>query len=491
MQADKPCGWWSRPSGGREVLVVALPLILSTVSWTVMNFVDRMFLFYHSAAEMAAAMPAGLLHFTMLCFFWGTAGYVNTFVAQYEGAGKPHRIGLVVAQGIRIGLLATPLFLLSIPLAGPIFRFAAHDPHVVLHEIVYFQSLAFGAGGTIVAIAISSFFSGRGDTRTVMYVDSSAAALNVLLDYLWIFGHAGFPELGIEGAGIATAVCQWAKAAAYWVLMNRPQYRERYALRAGRRFDRALFGRLIYYGGPSGLQMLIELSAITLFIMLVGRLGEFAMVTTTLAFNVNSVAFVPVLGLGIAVSTLVGQRLGADQPHLAARATWTSVQIAMGYCGLMAILYVAAPDLFLLAHAQRDTAESFAPTRDQVVILLRFVAAYCVLEAAEVLFASAIKGAGDTRFVLLNSIVTAPLPILCGYVGVRYYSQGLIYCWWVITLWIMLLSVVFCLRFLQGHWRSMRVIEADTLPDLVTASELSASKPIRAEEDPAPGQLSS
>ena len=97
--------------------------------------------------------------------------------------------------------------------------------------------------------------------------------------------------------------------------------------------------------------MLVEIAGFTLFLLLVGRLGPDAMAATTLAFNVNSVAFVPMLGLGIAVTTMVGQQLGRNQPDLAARATWTALWMAVVYMGTMAVLYVAAPDLFLLGHA--------------------------------------------------------------------------------------------------------------------------------------------
>lgn len=78
------------------MLALALPLVISTASWTVMNFADRMFLLWSSTEAMAAAMPAGMLYFTMVCFPLGVAVYVNTFVAQYEGAGCPERIGAVV-----------------------------------------------------------------------------------------------------------------------------------------------------------------------------------------------------------------------------------------------------------------------------------------------------------------------------------------------------------------------------------------------------------
>ncbi len=100
--------WWIRPCGGRDVLRVALPLIISTASWTLMNFIDRMFLLWHSPSEMAAAMPAGMLLFTLLCFPLGVASYVNTFVAQYHGTGQNERIGSAIWQAMRIGWISTP-----------------------------------------------------------------------------------------------------------------------------------------------------------------------------------------------------------------------------------------------------------------------------------------------------------------------------------------------------------------------------------------------
>ena len=124
-QAVERESWWSRPCGGREVLAIALPLVVSTMFWSIQWFVDRMFLMWHSSAEMTAALPAGMAHWTMICFPAGIASFVNTFVAQYHGEGKPERIGLAVAQGVRLGWICTPLFLLSIPLAPLLFGASA------------------------------------------------------------------------------------------------------------------------------------------------------------------------------------------------------------------------------------------------------------------------------------------------------------------------------------------------------------------------------
>jgi MATE family multidrug resistance protein len=451
--------WWSRPCGGREVLQLALPLVISTLSWTIMNFTDRMFLMWYSPAAMAASLPASMLHFAVLCFPLGIASYANTFVAQYNGAGRPDRIGQVVFQASVFSLAMIPLILATNPLAPVVFQLSGHGPALVELESVYYQTLSWGAGGVILAAALSTYFTGRGLTKTVMIVDSFVAGLNIVLDYAWVFGVWGFPEKGIEGAAWATVVALWVKCAIYLWLILYGRDRALCGVRSGMKFDGDLFRRLMRFGAPAGLQMLIEVSAFTLFILMVGQLGEEALSTSTMAFNVNSVAFLPILGLGIAIATMVGNQLGQDQPDLAARAVWTSFVIALAYSAVMAVLYLGAPDLFLMGHAANSNPAEFARLRDVTVVLLRFVAAYCLFDAMNIVFVSAIKGAGDTRFVVGTSLFTSPIPVLAGWVGVHYFGAGLIWCWWVITGWIMALGIIYWLRFLQGKWRTMRVIE--------------------------------
>ena len=111
-----------------------------------MNFIDRMFLLWYSEESMAAAMPAGMVHFALICLPLGIASYVNTFVAQYHGAGHPKRIGPAVWQGARIGLFCIPLFLAMIPAAPWIFRLAGHKAGLAAQETLYFQTCTFGAG---------------------------------------------------------------------------------------------------------------------------------------------------------------------------------------------------------------------------------------------------------------------------------------------------------------------------------------------------------
>jgi multidrug resistance protein, MATE family len=473
--------WWSRPCGVRDVVTLALPLVISTISWTVMNFVDRMFLAWHSLTAMAASMPAGMLFFSLVCFPMGLLSFVNTFVAQYHGAGRPERIGVAVGQALRLAIYMVPLFLLAIPVAPYLFYLAGHEPLLAGLETIYFQILMFGAGALVISTAQSTFFTGRGETRAVMVVDVTAAVVNIVLDYFWIFGIAGFPAMGIEGAAWATVASQWLRVGHYWLLIETPRNRFAYGLVRGRSYDPILLRRILRFGIPSGFQFAVEVAGITLFIMLIGRLGSDAMVATTLAFNVNSVAFVPIFGLGIAVATMVGQQLGQDRPDLAARATWTSYWIAMVYTGAMAVLYWGTPDLFLVGHAAGMAEGDFQRLREITVVLLRFVAMYALFDATALIFMSAIKGAGDTRFIMILTAMTAPLPIVFSLLGVHGFGGGLLWCWTVFTAWLCMMGTIYLLRFLQGRWRKMRVIE----PELVQEDVPGVDRTDAADHQPA------
>jgi MATE family multidrug resistance protein len=163
-----------------------------------------MFLTWYSANAIAASMPASMVSQTIMSFFIGVTGYTSVFVAQYYGAAKYNRVGPVIWQGIYISIFGGILLLLFIPFTENIFKFFGHDPAIQKEEVTYFRVLCFSGFPAIACAAISGYFSGRGRPWPVMWVNCLAAAINILLDYAFIFGKLGFPEWGIKGAGIAT-----------------------------------------------------------------------------------------------------------------------------------------------------------------------------------------------------------------------------------------------------------------------------------------------
>jgi multidrug resistance protein, MATE family len=458
--------WWGRPAGGREVLALALPLIISTSFWAISWFFDRLFLTWYepSGGTMAASMPSGMLHWTMVCLPSGVASYVNTFVAQYHGAGQQRRIGLVVGQGLWLGIASIPLFALTVPLAHYLFQAIATDARQVTLQTWYFQSLTLGAPAMVMSNALSAFYTGRGKTMLVMLVNIAGNSVDLFLDYAMVFGEFGFPEWGIVGAGVSTSIGHWFNLAVFGLLMLRPAEWKTFGLADAWKLDVPLMTRLLRFGFPSGLPMLIESLGFALLTLFISALGKVEGAATSLAFNVNAVAFVPIIGLGIGVSTLVGQYLGENRDDLAARATWTGLTFGLGFSALFAAAYWFVPDWFIYFHEQGANETEFTEVRNLTILLLRFVAIYCLFDATQIVFVSALKGAGDTRFVLLVAIFLSTLAIIIGKFLEHRYRWGVYGWWYVMTGWICSMAIVYLLRFIQGGWRAMRVIEPELVP---------------------------
>ena len=425
-----------------------------------MTFMDRMFLKWESGTAMAASFSASTLWFAVLCLPLGICMYCATFVSQYHGNGQPRRVGPSVWQGVWAALMISPLMLLAIPLAPAVFRLADHGPVALEMETRYFQIICYGAPAMLVAQALSAFYAGRGKTAVVMRIDVGVAVVNLVLDYFWIFGKAGFPAMGIAGAGWATVVALWIKAVLYFVMVLRRENRERFATGQGMWLEWKLFRRLLYFGGPSGFQLLLDVVGFTIFVLLIGRLGNVESEATSMAFSISTLAFMPVWGLGQAAGILVGQRLGENRDDLAARSTWTTLWIAVTYMALISASFVGIPDLFLAGFfATNELTEHEQAVKAMAKLLLCFVAAYNLLDAALMVFVSAIKGAGDTPFVLRASLVMAVALAAMSWLAVEVWHVGIYGCWVLITMWIWVLGTIFLLRFLSGKWRSMRVIE--------------------------------
>ncbi|HEY3378846.1 MAG TPA: MATE family efflux transporter [Armatimonadota bacterium] len=455
--------WWRGESGYHEVLALAWPLFLSQGSMTILQFIDRMFLTWYSPAGMAAAGSSGMLSFTMQALFLGLTGYAGVFVAQYTGAGKPRQAIAAVWQALYLSVLASLIILLLLPVGGLVFRLAGHDPAMQALERVFFTICLCGSFAFIASSALSAYFIGRGLTRIVLRNSLVSMVINIVLDYLLIFGHFGCPRLGVAGAALSSVLAQTVALVLYFLAFLRESNVAH--ARGTWRPDFTLARRMVRYGLPNGLQFALDMIGWTTFLLLIGRLGVTDLAASNLAFQINSLAFFPIIGFAMAASTLVGQNLGKSRADLADRAVWSAIHLSLCFTGVLALCFLFIPGWLLAPFGAEADPVAFAPVKHLTIIMLRFVAAYCLLDVGNLIFASALKGAGDTLFVMLLStsittlLMLVPMVLWCIQPG----GLGVIGAWGFLTLAVCVLAFAFLIRYLKGHWRHMRVIEHEVI----------------------------
>ncbi len=459
-----------------EVLSTAWPLMLSTGLFSLTLFVDRMLLFRFSASSAAAAMGAGTVLWTINCLPMGICGYTNTFVAQYLSAKRPTRALQVVWQGILLASCVGPLLALLGLYAPTLFSAMGHSENLALHEAEYFVWLIPGTWASIIASALVGLFSGSGRSMILLYTDMVVTVVNAVLDYVLIFGAFGFPMLGVRGAAIASSIALILKlvilavvARKDFLLKNKvagvyidPETlgSSRAGLKELLQWDFLLMKRLIHFGWPAGVSVVAEAVCFTSIMMIVGRLGEEEADATTLALGVNLLAFIPLVGLGTAVGVLVAKYLVKEQVESARRMVFSGLLIGIAYSLIFVVLYGGFPDWIMNVYAIDTDPERFDRMRPMLRPLLYFIAGYCVFDAFQTVFVGALKGAGDTRFVLGGHIFAGTTTVLGG-ISVNYITgwDGLYYWWWVIFVWVVMLAVIFTARYLHGGWQTKRVIE--------------------------------
>jgi MATE family multidrug resistance protein len=464
----------SRAGGYAEVFRLAVPLVISNSFWTIQLTLDRVMLSRQNSDAVGAALAAGVIFWTPLALFQQTASYATTFVAQYVGAGRPHRVGPSVWQALYFSLIAGIAFLGFLPFTDQLAALTGHPPHIQELESIYLRCLSFATLPILITATVSAFFAGRGDTWPVVAINAAGTLVNGVLDYAWIYGKWGFPASGIAGAGWATVVGSWASALLGLGLLLLPRFRTTYATLSGWRFEWKLFKRLLFFGVPSGLQWSLDALAFTVFLVLVGQLGEAPLAASSVAVTINMVGLVPMLGLAQAVAVLVGQRLGQDRPDLAERSTWRGAAMCLAYTGAAAAIYAFWPNLLLPIFQDQD-ATRWAAVTSIVPTLLKFVAVYCMFDGTTLVLSSALRGAGDTRFVSLALLAAAWSLMVIPTIIARKAGAGLFTFWGFATGYLVVLAFVFVWRFRQGKWRKMRVIEpapldVDDPPTPITAN---------------------
>ena len=447
------------PGGYREMWRIAAPLILSMGSYTIMQFCDRVFLSRYSSVAIQAALPAGVLAHTLICFFQAVTGYAGTFTAHYHGAKDPAQCVRATVQGLWLALASWPLILLQIPLGIWLMRLSGHAPDVLAAEKTYFLILM--AGGVTVPLnsAIGGYFMGIGRTMVNMAANALGCSLNVVLNYAMIFGHWGCPEMGIEGAAYATLISGAITCLIQLALFSRERPVRLIGFPAVLKPDGALLRRIVRFGTPSGLQLLMDVGSFAAFIMLTGRMGEVALAASNIAFSINNLAFAPLLGFGLAASTLVGQHQGACHPEAAERAGYTGLKMGLVYMCVIGFTFVLFPKGYFELFRPKDAGFSAEELLALGRTMLLLMTVWGLLDTVSIVLSGALKGAGDTRFVMVYMVVGSWLVLVPGALVLLRLGSGILGLWAWLAVYICVLALGFWWRWRQGRWKNIRVIE--------------------------------
>jgi MATE family multidrug resistance protein len=271
-------------------------------------------------------------------------------------------------------------------------------------QSVYLTILLYGSIVSLLRMSLSGFFSGIGRTRIVMIASVAAMVTNVVLDYAFIFGKLGAPAMGIRGAAYATIA---GGAVAVAILCGgylSARIRREYSIAASLRLDRALLGKLLRFGSPTGFEMCLNIFAFNAMVMMFHSLGAWQATAATVVFNWDLVSFVPLMGIEIGVTSLVGRYMGASDPDTAHRAVMSGLKAGMCYSAVIFVLFTGFPHMLVNVFRPAGESAVFTAAVPAAVFMVRLASVYVLVEAMLSVFIGALRGAGDTLWAMRMSV---------------------------------------------------------------------------------------
>jgi MATE family multidrug resistance protein len=358
-----------------------------------------------------------------------------------------------------IAIAAYPVILACRPLGHWLFDIMDVPAEQLAPQKIYFNILLYWVFIDLLRNCLCCFFSGLGKTRIVMFSTCMAMVVNVWLDYLFIFGMGGFPEMGIAGAAYATitgqAVGLGILLAAYLGKTNRREF----AVTRSFHYDWNVMNKLIRFGYPSGMEFFLNLLAFDILVLLFHSCGVVTAAAITVVFNWDMVSFIPLIGVNIGVVSLVGRYMGARNPDTAHRATMSALKLACMYSSCTLIIFASFPEYLIEVFRPSRPDEIFAQAFPLAVPLLRMAAIYVMADAMMLVFSGALRGAGDTFWVMCISVGMHWMLVAVVAVALRILHFTPQAAWIMLCTVLLLFNGILYLRYRSGKWRTIEVVE--------------------------------
>lgn len=407
---------------------------------------------------MNAALGAGAVQLALITFFTGAISYTTAMVAQRLGAKKHRDCAKVFMQAIYLSFICVPLLYLSIPLGHIIFGMENLPADQLQYQKTYFNILMFGGIINLVRNAAPCFFSGIGETKIVMQAAFVGMIINVVCNFFLIYGAGPIPAMGIAGAAYGTLIGNFVSTVILFARFFSQSYHKRFNTRHSFAFSKPLTVELLKKGIPSGVEMFLNMAAFQLLILMFHALGPESATASSIMFNWDMVAYVPLIGLEVASTSLVGRYVGAKEGAAATRSTYSGLRIGWAYSALIGMLFIFLPgvlaDIFRPdASAAASAISIFENARPMSLFMLRFAALYIFVEVLLVIYAGALRGAGDTLWVMFASALMNWFVAGALYVTAYVFHLPAHYAWIAVVAVYSTAPLFFLYRWKSGKWR--------------------------------------
>ena len=360
-------------------------------------------------------------------------------------------------QALYLALASFPILLCFVPLIRYVFVFAGQDASLAALATVYAELLLAGSIFVILRTAVGGFFVGIGKTRIVMVANILSALVNSPLNYIFIFGKFGVPEMGIRGAALGTICGSFFGFILLFGAYLRVTSRAPYKVKQTLRFEPDIMKRLLRSGLPAGVEPFLNWFAFNVFVQIMHSYGTDTAAAATIAFNWDTIAFVPMLGLGTAATTVVGQYIGARDYDGAQDSVYLTLRVALLYSVVMIALFVGFAGTLSLVFSSgfQDTDGKIAR---MAATMLRLLAIYTIASSSKLVLSGSLRAAGDTAWVMWVSIAIHWAMAVAAVVLARVVHAHQYVTWSTLVIMNIAHATSVLYRFRTGKWRKLVVI---------------------------------
>lgn len=436
----------------RTIWTLAWPVILALALESLVGLIDTLMVGRLGATAVAAvgvgAQVLGAASVVLAAVGTGTVA----LVARAVGAQRANEAEEVLRQSIFAALALSFLAITPVLVwAAPLVRAFGVEESVVVLGAPFVRVVMLAVPAEAVLFVIGSALRGAGDTRTPLVIGVLVNIINVVGNWVLIFGRLGMPALGVVGSAAATALAFSCGSLLGLWLLSRARLRLR--LPAGPwRLRTDVVRRVLAVGLPTAAEQMLMQVGFFLYLLCASRYGTAAVAAYFIGVRILALSFLPGVGFGLAAATLVGQNLGAARPELAERSGWAATRLAMGFMTVGGIVIFAAA---------RPIARAFVDDPavvDDAVGFIRVLAAVQPLMAIDFTLGGALRGAGDTRFPLWAVIVGFYGFRLGGaYAASRWLELGLFWVWFALLGDYVARASLKGWRFRSGRWQHVVV----------------------------------